>query len=39
MCSVMGVHRVWDAREALDTDEAPNEGVASENDEKLTHLQ
>ena len=38
MCSAMGVHRVWDAHEALDMDEAPNEGVASENDEKLTHL-
>ena len=38
MCSAMGVHRVQDAREALDMDEAPNEGMASENDEKLTHL-
>ena len=38
MCSAMGVHRVQDVREALVMDEALNEGMASENDEKLTHL-
>jgi len=38
VCRAMGVHKAWNACEALDADEVPTESVVYENGEGLTHL-